>query len=315
MYSAKTTAPPKVTVGICVRNGEKFIEDAINSLMLQDFPHDCIRVVFVDDGSEDKTLSIIQRRAKSMDMTTVVQHTCWKGTGNARNMVIANAEGDYILWLDADMVFSRDYLSKLVDFMEQTPEAGITKGRVALMPAGNLLATLECYSRAVGKMVDYQSKKGRLKTMGTGGALYRMKAIRMSGGFDVGLRGYNEDWDIELRIREAGWALHSINVFCYDYERYGLTWKELWRRYWIRGYHTHYFLHKRRGLIKHYRNFPPAAFLFGLFSSFTLFKLTRNRAVFLMALPYTFKMIAWYIGFIRGHQDSYAPLVRADQEK
>jgi glycosyltransferase involved in cell wall biosynthesis len=310
MCSAKITTPPQVTVGVCVRNGERFIEDAIDSLILQDFPHDCIRVVFVDDGSEDKTLSIIQRRIKAMDMKTVVQRTSWKGTGNARNIVIANAEGDYLLWLDADMILSRDYLSRLVDFMEHTPKAGIVKGRVALVPARNLLATLECYSRAVGKMVDYQSEKGRLKTMGTGGALYRMEAIRQSGGFDVGLRGYNEDWDIELRVREAGWSLHSVNVFCYDYERYGMTWKELWQRYWIRGYHTHYFLHKRRGLIKHHRNFPPAAFLFGLYSSFTLFRLTRNRAVFLMAFPYTVKMIAWYFGFIRSHYDGYAPIVQ-----
>jgi glycosyltransferase involved in cell wall biosynthesis len=310
MCSAKITTPPQVTVGVCVRNGERFIEDAIDSLIFQDFPHDRIRAVFVDDGSEDKTLSIIQRRIKAMDMKTVVQCTSWKGTGNARNIVIANADGDYLLWLDADMILSRDYLSRLVDFMEHTPKAGIVKGRVALVPARNLLATLECYSRAVGKMVDYQSEKGRLKTMGTGGALYRMKAIRLSGGFDVGLRGYNEDWDIELRIREAGWSLYSVNVFCYDYERYGMTWKELWQRYWIRGYHTHYFLHKRRGLIKHYRNFPPAAFLFGLYSSFTLFRLTRNRAVFLLAFPYTVKMIAWYFGFIGSHHDGYAPMVQ-----
>jgi len=303
VYSMK----PKVTIGVCVRNCERFIKEAIESIMNQDFPHDRIRVVFVDDGSEDKTQSIIQDYVHRMDMDTVVLHTSWKGLGNARNLVILNAEGDYILWVDGDMILSRDFLRALVEFMEKNPRVGIVKGRQALQPGRNLLSTLETYSRAAGRMVDYQSKKGRFKAIGTGGALYRIKAVTQVGGFDKNLRWYNEDWDFELRLRKAGWLLNTVDVTFRDYERYGLTWKSLWCRYWLRGYHTHYFLHKNSGIIKHFRMFPPAAALAGLLSSFTLFKLTRQKTVFLLAVQYTFKMIAWYVGFIRSHLDSYAP--------
>jgi glycosyltransferase involved in cell wall biosynthesis len=296
----------KVTIGICVRNAERFIGEAIESVIAQDFPHDQIRIVFVDDGSEDRTLSIIRDYVQKMDLSAVVLHTSWKGLGNARNTVVANAEGDYILWVDGDMVLSRDFLNKLVKFMEKYPKAGIVKGKQALTPARNLLATLEVYSRAAGRMVDYQSKKGQFKVVGTGGALYRIKAVKQVGGFDNNLRGYNEDWDVELRMRKAGWSLHTVNATFYDYERYGLTWKSLWRRYWLRGYHTHYFLRKNKGMIKHYRMFPPAASLSGLLNSFTLFKLTRQRIVFLLAVQSAFKMTAWYVGFIRSHLDSYA---------
>jgi glycosyltransferase involved in cell wall biosynthesis len=298
---------PNVTIGVCVRNCEGSIKDAIDSIMTQDFHHDRIKVVFVDDGSEDRTLSIIRDCVHKMDMAAVVFHTPWKGLGNARNLVVANAEGDYILWVDGDMMLSRDFLRKLVEFMEKNSKAGIVKGRQALLPGCNLLATLEGYSRAYGRMVDYQSQKGRFKAVGTGGALYRIGAVRQVGGFDDNLKGYNEDWDVELRLRQAGWSFHTVNVTFYDYERYGLTWKSLWRRYWLRGYFTHYFLHKNRGMIKHYRMFPPAAFLSGLVSSLKLFKLTRQKAVFLLAFQSTFKMTAWYIGFIGSHLDSYAP--------
>lgn len=296
---------PEVTVGVCVRNCEASVADAIDSIMNQDYPHKRMKVVFVDDGSEDNTLSIIEDRIPRMDMPAFVFHTRWKGVGSARNTVLANAEGEYLLWVDGDMALSKDFLRKLVDFMEENQNTGIAKGRQALVPGRNLLATLETYSRAAGRMVDYQSPKYRFKAMGTGGALYRMAAIKNVGRFDESLRGYNEDWDFELRMRKAGWSLRTVDVTFHDYERYGLTWKSLWRRYWLRGYSTNYFLRKNEGLIKHHRMFPPAAALSGLFAAVTLFKLTRKKVVFFLPFESTFKMTAWYEGFLKSRLNSY----------
>lgn len=238
---------PEVTVGVCVRNSEISIRDAIDSIMNQDYPHNRMKVLFVDDGSEDSTLSIVKGRIPKMDVPASVLHTSWKGVGSARNTVLSNAQGEYILWVDGDMVLSKNFLRKMVDFMEENQKTGIAKGKQALLPGRNLLATLETYSRAAGRMVDYQSPKGRFKAVGTGGALYRMTAIKNVGRFDESLKGYNEDWDFELRLRKAGWSLQTVNVAFRDYERYGLTWKSLWSKYWLRGYYTHHFLHINMG--------------------------------------------------------------------
>jgi glycosyltransferase involved in cell wall biosynthesis len=298
---------PKVTIGVCVRNCEGYIEEAIDSILNQDFPHELMEIIFIDDDSEDNTLSIIREYTSQIDIPAKVFHTPWKGLGHARNMVIANAQCGFILWVDGDMVLSRDFVRKLVEFMDQHSDVGIAKGRQALKPGKNLLATLEAFSRAAGRMVNYQSEKGRLKSLGTGGSIYRIEVIKQIGGFDENLRGYCEDWDIEIRARTAGWSLCAIDANFLDYERHGLTWKNLWRRYWVRGYYTHYFLHKKRGMLKHYRMLPSAAFISGILHAFTLFKLTRRKAVFLLPFQSLFKMTAWYIGFIRSHLDSYAP--------
>ena len=300
---------PIVTVGVCVRNCENYIRETIDSILSQDFPHELIELIFVDDGSEDNTLSIIKEYVSRIDIPAKVFHTSWRGLGHARNIVATNAEGDFILWVDGDMVLSRDFIGKLVKFMEQHTEFGIVKGKQALEPGGNLLATLEAYSRAAGRMVDYQSAEGRSKALGTGGAIYRIEAIKQVGGFDKNLRGYNEDWDLEIRVRAAGWSLCTVDVFYLDYERRGLTWKSLWSRYWLRGYYTHYFLHKNKGMLKHYKMFPPAAFLSGLLHASTLFKQTRQKAVFLLPIQSVFKMTAYYVGFIRSHVNSYAPMM------
>ena len=296
---------PKVTVGVCVRNCENFIKEAIDSIFDQDFPHERMEVVFVDDGSEDKTLSIIKSYVPKMDMQVKVFHQEWKGLGPTRNVVVDNARGDYIVWVDGDMVLPKNYVRKQVEFMEQHHEAGIAKGKQALEPGGNLLATLETYSRAAGRMVDYNIEKAHSKSMGTGGCIYRVKAIRQVGGFDENIRGYGEDWDSEYRIRKAGWLLCTTDVQFRDYERGKILWKDLWRRYSKRGYDLHRLSHEKKAMINFYKMLPPAAFLAGLFHSVKIYRLTSRKITFLLPLQYMLKMTAWCLGFIRSNLDSY----------
>jgi len=300
---------PKVTIGVCVKNAEATIKDAIESILAQDYPHELMEVIFVDE-SDDETPSIIKEYVSRIDMSVKVFHYKRRmGLGLSRNIVVENANGDYVVWVDGDMVLSDDFISKLVEFMEQHPEVGVAKGKQALEPGSNLLSTLEAYSRAAGRMVDYTSGKARFKVLGTAGSIYRAEALKQVIGFDKNLLGYGEDWDIELRIRKAGWTLYTVDTKYYDYERNKLTWRDLWRRYWLRGYYSHYFLHKNPGLIMHYRMFPPAAFITGLLHSRKLYGVTNQKSVFLLPIQYVFKMTAWYIGFIRSHLDSYEPVL------
>jgi len=43
---------PRVTIGVCVRDCEDFIGEATDSIVNQDFPHDLIEVIFVDDSQD-----------------------------------------------------------------------------------------------------------------------------------------------------------------------------------------------------------------------------------------------------------------------
>ena len=298
-------AKPLVTIGVCVRNGEETIKDAIESIMGQDFPQELMEVIFVDDGSVDETLSIIKSYVLKMNMAVKMLHHKWKGLGYSRNVVVNNAEGDFVLWVDGDMILSSDFVNELVKFMERHPKVGIAKGKQGLQPASNMLATLEVYSRAVGKMVNYQSEKARSKSLGTGGSIYRLEAIRQIGGFDENLKWYGEDQDVEIRVRANGWSLATTDAKFLDYERHQLTWRSLWRRYWFRGYYTYYFFRKNRGVLQHYRMLPPMAFLAGFLDASTLFKLTGKKKVFLLPLQNFFKMSAWYIGFMKKHLNSH----------
>ena len=122
----------KATIGVCVRNSEDHIGDAIESIVCQDFPHECIEVIFVDDGSTDGTLSVIEGYVSRMDMAVRVFHNGWRGLGVTRNVVVGNACGEYIVWVDGDMRLPRDFVRKQVEFMNQHPEVGIGKGEYGI---------------------------------------------------------------------------------------------------------------------------------------------------------------------------------------
>jgi glycosyltransferase involved in cell wall biosynthesis len=293
-----------VTVGLVVRNCEDFIKEAIDSILAQDFPHELMDLIIVDGNSEDKTLSILKQSLEKAPLKYRI--FCEnEGLGRARQIVVDNASGDYIVWVDGDMVISQDFVRRQVEFMDHNPEAGIAKGTYSLTAGANLLATLEIYSRAASKMVNFNAKEtSRFKSLGTSGCIYRVKAVRQAGGFDENIKGYGEDLDAEIRVRDAGWLRFVNNVTYRDYERHGLTMSDLWRKYLRRGYDMHHFSHKNRGVVSLHKMLPLATFVGGLFHSITVYKLTHRKVAFLLPIQCALKSAAWCLGFVNSHIDS-----------
>ena len=301
---------PKVTIGICVRNCETTIKDTIQSILDQDFDCGSLRLIFVDDGSRDRTLPIINECVSKIDLPVEVISVPWNGIGNARNLVLSKSPDKYVLWVDGDMVISKCFVKTLMNFMEKHDEAAIVKGKHNLDSEIDMISTLEVYSRAERRVVNFQSTKSKFSPLGTGGALYRVDVARQVGGFDGNLKYYGEDWDIELRIRDAGWSLCVINVNFFDGERSGLNWGGLWKKYWIRGYYAHYFFHKNRNVYKKYAVFPLAAAFGGLLRSRKVYRRIHRKFIFLLPFHSYFKMTAWCIGYLKSHFASYEPCMQ-----
>jgi glycosyltransferase involved in cell wall biosynthesis len=133
---------PVVTVGICVRNGERMLRNAVDSILSQDFPREKLQVIFVDDGSEDSTPKIISHYVSMLGNQAKFFRTPWQGLGHARNLIVDNADGEFLLFVDADEVLTNGYIQEQVDFLEKHPEVGITSGIFKTVP-GNLILNLE----------------------------------------------------------------------------------------------------------------------------------------------------------------------------
>lgn len=288
---------PVVTIGVCVRNCAGTIKRAVDSILDQNFPHEDMEIIFVDDGSKDKTLSILQDYASQIDIRAKLFTSEWKGLGHARNLVVDNAQGDYIIWVDGDMVLPKDHVRKQVEFMKQNPNVGIGKARYGVLDKENLVAFLENIVDVARDVTSEDEWKTNLKLPGTGGSIYRVKAIRQIGGFDDSLRRVGEDQDAAYRIKEAGWSICRTNAVFYE-GRKVTTWKALWNKNFWYGYDHYQLYRKNRFLFIPYKMVPPASFIAGLLSAQVAYRLTRRKSVFLLPFQYAFKMTAWFSGFI-----------------
>lgn len=184
---------PKVTIGISARNQCRWLMDALDSALAQDYPD--FEVLVIDDESEDATSGLLASIKDPRLRVIRKQHTNFP---DARNLILREAAGEYICWLDSDDILlpgtlrtygerAHDWPSVSVFYgnLLQIDEAGRPKGRLSFdNHAGNrhLLARL--------------LQKNHMPDPGT---FVRTSAMRDAGGFDGKTAG-SCAYDLWLRM-------------------------------------------------------------------------------------------------------------------
>lgn len=297
MFGICMTEPIVVTIGICSRNSKNTIGNTIESVLSQDFAKDKMEIIFVDD-SNDETPSIIRNYISKNVIECHLFDGIMGGLSKARNAVVNNAKGDYIVWVDSDMVLPSDHVRKQVDFMELHPDVAIAAARFCGLPEKNLLVNLQNLEWvAVNHLAGIKGKLN-IPCVVCGGAIYRTVAIRQIGGFDEQIIGAGEDEEVELRIRRAGWSTYKVTDTCY-FENRKKTWKAVWKQFFWYGYGSHFLLHQKKRTVKPSQVLDPFSF------SSVAYRLTGRKIAFMVPLQYYFKRIAWYFGFLNAHLDGY----------
>ena len=110
-----------VSVIIPVYNSEKFLEDTILSVVNQTIGFENIELLLVDDSSTDSSREIINKFSKQYDNIKSIfldeNHGC---PGPARNIGIAKATSEYIMFLDNDDQYEKHLCEKLYETIKKT---------------------------------------------------------------------------------------------------------------------------------------------------------------------------------------------------
>jgi glycosyltransferase involved in cell wall biosynthesis len=292
-----------VTVGLCVKNAESIIKKAVDSLCNQSFPAQNTELIVVDGNSKDNTVKIIKSSLKK-DLQNVKIISESSGLGFARQMVVEKATGKYIVWLDADMTLSTDYLQNQVKFMEAHPEVGIAGGKYCVHIGHGLAADLENIVYAVDSVYGQRGNASKFGYLpGAEGAIYRVDAVRPLGGFDTRINGAAEDTEMAYRVRANGWELAMTKEMFTESTR--SSWQSLWKQYVWYGRGGHFIFHKDPNALNLLQMSPIAGFLAGILRSPGAYLLTHNKSFFLLPVHYTYKRVAWLFGFCDAHLNGY----------
>ena len=105
----KTESRYDISVIVPVYNSEKYIEEAVDSILQQEGVR--IEIILINDGSTDRSVEILDRYAAGYDGVHVI-HQENMGLSAARNIGLDAASGRYIAYLDSDDMFVADALKK-----------------------------------------------------------------------------------------------------------------------------------------------------------------------------------------------------------
>lgn len=120
---------PRASVVMTVYNDLRFLDEAVDSILRQDFRD--FEFIIVDDGTGQCALfdALARRDAR----IKIIVNTTNRGTAAAANRAIENARSDVIVRLDADDVAEPSRLGRLVAALEEDPQLGLVGSSVTLI--------------------------------------------------------------------------------------------------------------------------------------------------------------------------------------
>ena len=185
---------PLVSVAMVTRNVERFLPEAIESILNQTFKD--LEFVIVDFGSTDKTKSIISGY-QSKDPRIKFHEIPSCSLPLARDTSCSLSIGRYIAIMDADDIALPDRLACQLEFMEKHPEVGIVGAATEVIDhQGDVLQTVYYPSG------DSEIREALLSVcpFNNPTVFVRREVYAAAGGFrNVPL---NEDYDLFLRVAE-----------------------------------------------------------------------------------------------------------------
>jgi glycosyltransferase involved in cell wall biosynthesis len=123
---AEVQTEPLVTIIIDSYNYGQYIEGALDSVLLQDFPIDRFEVLVIDDGSTDDTGDRVRKYGARVQYVYKPNG----GQASAFNLGFARAKGEIIALLDADDYWLPGKLERIVTEFEKNPSAGMVYHRL-----------------------------------------------------------------------------------------------------------------------------------------------------------------------------------------
>jgi glycosyltransferase involved in cell wall biosynthesis len=210
---------PFVSVVIDTYNYGQYVEDAIASVLAQEFPVERREIVLVDDGSTDDTA---ERLKKYGDAIRYLRKPNG-GQASAFNFGFAAARGDIIVTLDADDLWLPGKLRRVCEAFETNPDVGMVYHRTHLWRGGEQVEDDSYFVEVSGRVPESRVRLLRYPMVGTSCLAFRRSALNAVLPVPEALRSQADAYLTALIIFVAPvvampeflakYRLHGANLF------------------------------------------------------------------------------------------------------
>lgn len=190
---------PKVTVLIPVFNRERFVDEAIRSVLEQDFAD--FELLLVDDGSTDGTPEVLAAWTQRDARVVVVTSPKNQGIPAALNLGLEHARGTYIARLDSDDLMMPRRLAAQAAVLDAHPEVSLVSSAYDIVDlSGRHLRTWKGDEppEVMRFVLNFYNAVG-----GGGQVMFRLADVREEGGYALAFPS-SEDYDLWVRLLRRG---------------------------------------------------------------------------------------------------------------
>lgn len=194
---------PVVSIVIPCYNDGQYLQQAVDSCLRQTYRH--IEVIVVDDGSNDR---VTQKELETLsNRGIIVLRTEQKGPAGARNKAVGQAQGKYILPLDADDWIEPEYIACAVDILETNQDIGIVY----------CCADLFGEQEGIWQLPEYSLETFLLDNCIFITSMFRKTDWETVGGFSEKFEHGLEDYDFWMSLIELGRKVYQFPDVWFHY--------------------------------------------------------------------------------------------------
>jgi GT2 family glycosyltransferase len=196
-------------------NGEGVLKDCLDSLQAQSLkPH----IIVVDNGSVDGSVTLIEKHYPDVELIKHADNKGYAGGVNPGFRQAIRLGTKYVAPFNNDAEADKQWLEKLVDYLEARNQAGIATCKVLSADGKHIDSTGDQYTvwglpypRGRGES-DIDKYDAKTEIFGASGAasLYRVSMLREVGLLDEDFFAYYEDVDLSFRAQLAGWKVAYV---------------------------------------------------------------------------------------------------------
>lgn len=204
---------PLVSVVVACYNGERFLAEAIDSIIEQHY--DPIEIIVIDDGSSDGTHEIIQSYPNVRYYYQENHGVCY-----SRNKGMNECHGDYLIFLDQDDRLPAGRIAEDVLCFQEFSECAFIFGWTkAIDSNGNVLAVSNIPNL---RKADYKTVLEGNTLIPPGAVTFCTNKLKSVDGFNQTLKT-SEDFDLYLRLSKK-YDIHCHNRITLEYRRHEENW-------------------------------------------------------------------------------------------